>query len=142
MESLFEITEIEAGRYEYTLSWRAKDSQDAWTPIWDGYAERHSGTARRGIGDFTVDFDAAYALDEGVLATGVIQSDYDTVSNGREINVEYNDFYAFGPLDDMPGPMSANYAYHSKSDQTGTFEFNGEFDYKLGRLPRHPVCRL
>ncbi|MCB9489728.1 MAG: hypothetical protein H6684_13430 [Deltaproteobacteria bacterium] len=126
VESFFVMSRVGEDIYDYALSWRPKDTDDEWTPVWFGRVEETSETARRGIGYFTLDVDAIARLDPTQDPAGLISVGYDTMTDGREIQVSYTEFQ---PDDDPEWPgddffLNATYVYHNHADNTGVFGFD------------------
>jgi hypothetical protein len=126
VDAVFAMTKVGERTYDYVLSWRPKDTDDAWTPIWTGHVVAKTDTARRGVGDFAADFTAAKSLDPTIDSTGQVAITYDTFTDGREIEVQYVEFY--NDNDDMAGPVNGVYAYHNHADNTGEFLFDWGLD--------------
>jgi hypothetical protein len=123
----FILEHLGGNTFDYQLQWRPKDSDsdDDWVAIWEGHVEASEETARRGVGYFSIDFDAAATLDWTVEERGQIRTDYDTVSDGREISLEYIDFIG-DPEDEGEDaqPINATYLYHNRADNSGSFLFD------------------
>ncbi|MBZ0271803.1 hypothetical protein K8I61_07180 [bacterium] len=119
VEMLFTMVNTGGEDYEYTLGWRAKNTEDEFTTVWSGSTTVSTDTSRRGVGEFYLDLDVAASLDPTVDQEGSISCDYDTVSDGREINVHWQDYDS--EYEDLPGPITADYAYHNHADNTGEF---------------------
>ena len=126
VDGKFWMTRVEGSTYDYALQWRPKDSDDAWTDIWVGRVVASTDTARRGTGNYSVDFTAAKALDPTTDPEGVVRIVYDTITDGREIAVTYVDF--IDESDGMTEPINAEYFYHSHADLTGSFQFEWDLD--------------
>jgi hypothetical protein len=126
VEGRFWMTRADGETYDYGLQWRPRDSEGEWTDIWLGRTTASTDTVRRGVGAYGVDFTAAKALDPTVDPVGVVDVDYDTVTDGREIAVEYVGF--FNEEDDMTAPLDAQYFYRSHADLTGQFLFDWFMD--------------
>ena len=125
-EMLFEMTLVADSTYEYFLKWRIKDSGEDWTNIWVGYTEHNTSTARRGVGYFNVYATEAKAIDPTINESGTIFVDYDTVNDGRRIDIEYEDFYS-EEWEGGEGPseaIDATYNYYSHADGIGEFLFD------------------
>ena len=125
-EFKFEMTRVSGRHFTYTLYGRPKDSDDAWTKVWWGEVEASADTQRRGIGTFTIDFDALHSIDLTIDSEGSIIVDYDTITDGREIDVTYVEFRG----EDSPDaePVSGTYEYHDHADHTGEFTFDALVD--------------
>jgi len=123
----FIITNVEGNHYEYHLDWRDKDSEDEadWVVIWQGSVDADTETERRGVGLFTIDYAAAKELDPPrVDALGTIEVDYDTLTDGRRIDIEFVEFLP----DDEETPINGFYNYHEHADLTGKFTFDAWVD--------------
>ncbi len=128
-QARFILDHTGGGTFDYLFQWRPKDSNsDAdWTTVWEGRVEASADTARRGIGHFSIDFDAASAIDWTVEERGQIVTDYDTVSDGREINLEFVNFIGDDAEDDTQ-PLNAEYFYHNRADNSGYFVYEWYLD--------------
>ena len=122
VEALYVMTKVGDRTYDYVLSWRPKNTDDDWTPIWSGHVVASTDTARRGVGNIGIDFTAARSLDPTIDPQGQVAVTYDTVSDGREIQVRYIGFY--DAKEDMGGPLNGTYSYHTRADNTGEFLFD------------------
>lgn len=124
----FVMTEVATDTYDYMLQWRDRDSTDDndWTNVWIGHTVASTDTARRGTGDFTVDYTAAKALDPTINEEGEITVIYDTVGPGKQIDIQYFDFYSEDWEDGSgpPEPIDATYNYLNDGNQDGTFLFD------------------
>ncbi len=122
IEQRLVVTEnTESGTFEYSMEARKLDNEDGeWTKIWYGNVEPDATQAHHGIGDLTLDFDAAAEIDPAVVEQGRLVLDYDTVSDGRRIEVEFIDFVG----EDSDGEVgNGSYSYHSHADGTGRYSF-------------------
>lgn len=126
VEMRFDMSRTEEGRYAYHLKQRPKESSDDWTIIWDGVVKAHRETARRGTGTFSVDFTAARLLDPTMNESGRVEVVYDTITDGKEIEVAYIDFT--NHEEDPDHPVNGEYFYHNHADDTGSFVFDWEHD--------------
>lgn len=133
-EMLFTMTEVTTDNFEYALQWRLRDSEDPWENVWTGTTTASTSTARRGVGEFLVDFTTARAIDPTVDESGLVMVDYDTITDGRRIDIEYDDFYS-EDWEDGSGPpeaIDATYNYYNHADNTGTFLFDWWDDVHVG----------
>lgn len=139
VEMQFEMTQNATENYDYYLQFRPKDSQDDWTVVWEGHITAVSAnTARRGVGDFTVYFTDAKALDPTINESGTINVDYDTSGPGREINIAYYDFFSEEWGDDgPPEPIDATYTYTHNADDSGDFLFDWYDDIHKDTDPQY-----
>jgi hypothetical protein len=122
VEMRFDMTRTADQTYDYYLRWRRKDIGGDWTDIWVGHTISSAETARLGQGNFSVDFTSAASLDPTLNETGSIEVVYDTVTDGRQIAVNYTEF--FDSDEDMPAPVTATYQYVNHADNSGTFVFD------------------
>ena len=125
VEMLFEMTETATDTFDYFLKWRVKESSDPWTTVWEGHTVASTSTARRGTGDFFIDYTSAQSLDPTIDVSGTISVTYDTITDGRQIDIEYTDFYDEDWEGDN-GPseaIDAEYSYTNHTDNTGEFLF-------------------
>lgn len=119
----FEITRVSGDTYDYYLKWAPKNETDpVWVPVWEGHVDASVETARRGEGTFHVYFSDAKVLDPTLDEEGDVHVTYDTVTDGRDIVVEYIDFYS--DSGDIPEPIDAQYFYHNHADNSGEFLFD------------------
>jgi len=126
IELKFEMTRVSGQHFTYTLYGRPKDSDDPWTKLWWGEVEASVETQRRGIGTFTIDFDALHGIDPTEDYAGSVIVDYDTVTDGREIDVTYVEFVGEG--NPNAEPISGTYEYHDHADHHGEFLFDALID--------------
>lgn len=127
VEMQFVMTRVEGSSYTYRLEWRPKDSGAAWSVVWSGGVEASTETERRGVGQFTMDFTAAWELDPTINERGVINVDYDTLTDGRLITIGYDEFCPDqndADNEGIPCPVNAEYFYHNHGDNSGEFEFD------------------
>jgi len=125
-ELKFEMSRVSGQHFTYELFGRPKDTDDPWTKLWWGEVTASEDTQRRGIGTFTIDFDATYSVDQTLDNEGSVIVDYDTVTDGREIDVTYVEFMS----EDYPDaePVSGTYEYHDHADHHGEFLFDALID--------------
>jgi hypothetical protein len=118
----FTMTELAGGSYQYQLEWRPKNEtgDDAFVVIWEGFIEESSSTERRGIGSYRLDYTAANAIDPTIDFTGEIEVEYDTLTGGRRIDVEYLDFLG----EEIIEPVNGTYHYFENDDGSGVFLFD------------------
>lgn len=125
VEMMFEMTETATDTYDYYLKWRARESSDPWITVWEGHTVSTTSTARRGTGEFVIDYTTAQSLDPTINLSGSILVTYDTITDGRQIAIEYDDFYDEDWEGDN-GPseaIDADYSYVNHADNTGEFLF-------------------
>ncbi|MHA1568472.1 MAG: hypothetical protein ACTSXZ_03295 [Alphaproteobacteria bacterium] len=140
----FTMTNIADNAYEYKLEWRDKFSteEEDWVLIWSGNVEASATTERRGVGEFNIDYTAAKEMwSSRVDATGEINVDYDTLTDGREIDIEFDDFLP----DDEEIPMNAVYEFDEQGNLSGYFAFDawvdiGEDEEEWGFDPEDDVA--
>jgi len=127
----FTITNVEDNSYTYTLEWVDKDEYEAdentddWVEIWYGDVEASTETERRGIGTFVIDYSAAKELwPERVDAEGSIDVDYDTMTDGRQIDMVFSNFLP----DDIEIPLDGDYSFVETASLNGTLEFDAMVD--------------
>ncbi len=126
-QSRFIMTLVAADTYDYMLQWRPKnsDSEDDWKDIWTGHVVVSTTTARRGEGYFTIDFTTANDIDWMIEELGVMHVDYNTVSDGRQIDIEFVNFIPdYEDLWWVDNPFNADYRYVNHDDNTGSFTFD------------------
>jgi len=122
VEARFRMQRHSADDYDYFWEERPKNTNDDWWQTWGGSITPATSTARRGIGNLTIDFDAARELDPTRQEAGTMDVDYDTISDGRRIDISFSQFQDLRP-DHMDEPMDADYHYHNRADNSGEFEF-------------------
>lgn len=110
-------------RYGYTLEMRHKDTTRAdFEPVWYGWMDKSGQTARRGSGEFSIDFDKVAEIDPAARERGQITVVYD-IREGvdRSIDIQFNNFRG----DDSPEEeaVTGEYHYLDKMDDTGLFQF-------------------
>ena len=105
-------------KFSYTMETRKRAGGDYKT-ILSGTNERHGATARRGVGNFLIDFDAAAANDPAVVERGQAKADYDTITDGRRIDVYFLNFQGRGD----PERKDSTYNFHENPDLSGNFIF-------------------
>ena len=118
-----------ADSFDYYWKERPKNTTDEWTDIWGGDIVPSTTTARRGVGTLAIDYTAAYELDPTINATGLMLVNYDTYSDGRQIDITFDD-WAF-EWDGLELPIDAQYHYHNHADNTGEFEFTYFADFPM-----------
>ncbi len=118
----FTMTNIGADSYDFVWEWRDKDAgeEDPWTTIWTGAVEASASTQRRGVGNFFIDYTTIATMDPTFDCAGHIDVDYDTLTDGRRIDIEFVDFVG----EDDEDPVDALYNYHEYADLTGVFTFD------------------
>lgn len=93
-EYRFRATEVAEDEYDYALEARAKDSDDAWTPVWlgQGFGNDHPD---HHAGWFELDFDAANEVDPTRLnadeESGKVRVEYDLRSHPTTIRAYMTD---------------------------------------------------
>jgi len=142
IENLFIANKTGENSFQYTLNWRSKDSapDDPYVVVWQGFVNSATSTQRRGVGQFTIDFTTAQTLDPTIDTTGVITVPYDTLNDGRQIQVSYDQVY--DKSEDMPGPIDAEYFYHNHADNTGKFILTwvGDIHWKEYHGTQYPAA--
>ncbi|MCC6159503.1 MAG: hypothetical protein IT350_15745 [Deltaproteobacteria bacterium] len=126
VEMQFVIERVSDEHYSYRLDWRPKTGGD-WVTVWTGEVETSVETERRGVGQFTIDFTAAWELDPTINERGTIEVDYDTLTDGRLITISAIEFCGDendADNDSVPCPTNAVYEYHNRADNSGYFEFD------------------
>ena len=105
--------------FDYTWQERLKNTEDPWQDIWGGDIVPATETAHRGVGNLYIDYTTAKQLDPASLPTGLMEVEYDTYSDGRQIDITFTDF----AFNDFDIPTDATYSYHNHTDNAGEFEF-------------------
>ena len=125
----FILEHLGGNTFDYLFQWRPKDSNSEgdWVTVWEGHVETSVDTARRGVGYFSIDFDAASQIDWTVEERGQIVSEYDTISDGREINLEFVNFIDDADDEDAQA-VNAEYFYHNRDDNSGYFLYEWYLD--------------
>lgn len=118
----FTMTNAYGDHFNFTWEWRDKDSQseDDWQVIWFGEVDASEGTQRRGVGYFQIDYTAAVEMDPTWDVLGEIRVDYDTITDGREIVIEFINFWP----EDGTEAVNGDYFYHEHDDYSGEFLFD------------------
>jgi hypothetical protein len=127
VETQFRMRRSESvtGGFDYYWEQRPKNTTVDFTAIWGGEIIPSTDTARRGTGNLYIDYTAAQALDPTFNATGLISVEYDTYTDGRLIDIEF-DQVAFADgfgSNDYGVPTDAEYHYHNRADNSGEFTF-------------------
>jgi len=74
------------------------------------------------VGSYSVDFDAARSIELWMVEEGQVIVTYDTINDGRAIDVEY---VGFKPDDDdYQDLVDGLYSYHNRADDSGEFTFD------------------
>ena len=122
VDARFTMTNVSGQHFDFVWEWRDKDlsGEEDWVVIWDGEVEASESTQRRGVGNFHFDYWALDSLDPTWDVSGEINVDYDTLIDGRRIDIEFLDFV--GEEDDEP--LDGVYKYHEHADLTGEFLFD------------------
>lgn len=122
-EYRFVMTRIDEGSFQYSMDGRRKNTEDEWQAVWYGNVDvSEAETERRGIGGYTVDFDAAASVEPWMVQEGECVVTYDTITDGREIDIEY---IGFKPDDDdYQDYVDGLYEYHNHADNSGEFLFD------------------
>lgn len=118
----FTMTKLGENQFTYTADWRPKNSDDDadFVAIWEGEVTDADTTQRRGIGSYTLHFTVAKGLDPTVEGTGDITVVYDTLTAGRNIQLQYADWLP----DDLFEPVNGTYDYAEHADGSGDFLFD------------------
>jgi len=125
-EYRFTIERQTEQHFTFLLDGREEGVDGDWTDLWWGEVEASESTQRRGVGDFEMDFDALHSIDPTYDDAGSVLVDYDTITDGRRIDVTYDEFVS----EDYPGaePVSGTYNYHNHADNSGEFLFDALID--------------
>ena len=119
VETRFRMIKVEDNHFEYMWEQRPKNTEEEFQKVWYGEIFATVGTNRRGTGSMTIDYDTASLLDPTIDASGVVDVVYDTVTDGREIQVTFNDFDGEGT-----GVLTnGTYYYHNHLDNHGSFQY-------------------
>lgn len=125
-EYKFTITRTGKRNFVYLLESRSRNSNDEWLKIWWGEVEASVSTQRRGIGNFQIDYDPLHIVDPTFDYAGSIIVDYDTITDGRRIDVTFDEFVDEYAQD--AEPVSGTYNYHEHKDHSGKFLFDALMD--------------
>jgi hypothetical protein len=127
VEMRFSMTKNSETDYEYLWDERLKNTDDEFTPAWGGHITPATDTARRGIGTLFIDYSALQVLDPTWDVSGRIDVDYDTYTDGRRIDVVFDQFVT----EDEDYPIDADYHYHNHLDNSGEFSFEYQMDFPI-----------
>jgi len=122
------VTKNGNNSFEYEMLARPKDGNGEWLAWFFGSNKNDGETARHGIGIFTINFDNLKKYDETLREEGVIEVDYDTLTEGRKIDVIFKEFKGKHDED----AFSATYYFSEKSDLSGEFIFTTMADIHDG----------
>lgn len=120
------ITKTGEHSFTYLAESRSKNSEDEWLKIWWGEVEASASTQRRGVGNFQIDYDPLHVVDPTFDYEGSIIADYDTITDGRRINVTFDEFVSEYEQD--AEPVSGTYNYYEHADYSGEFLFDALMD--------------
>lgn len=118
-----------ANSFDYYWKERPKNTSDEWSDVWGGDIVPSTTTARRGIGNLFIDYTTARELDPTIDATGMLNVQYDTYTDGRQIDISFDNWQF--EWDDLTLPLDAEYHYHNHADNTGEFEFTYFADFPM-----------
>ncbi|MCZ7586596.1 MAG: hypothetical protein M5R36_26480 [Deltaproteobacteria bacterium] len=119
VEVRFSMTKISDTEFEYVWDQRLKNTDNAFQAVWGGMIQPSTDTARRGIGNLFIDWTTAHDLDPTWDVTGRMDVEYDTYTDGRQIDIVFTDFQNERDL----FPTNATYHYHNRLDNSGEFLF-------------------
>jgi len=123
VEMRFRMRQHSDSDYDYFWEERPKNTPDDWTVVWSGAVTPSTTTARRGVGNIDADFGAMLALDPTLQQDGKMLVDYDTYTDGRRIDITFEDFMDLRP-GQMAEPTNAVYHYWNRADNSGEFDFS------------------
>lgn len=119
VEVQFKMKRVSVTTFDYYWQERPKNTENEWSDVWGGDIVPATDTARRGIGNLFIDYTLAKQLDPTIDTTGVINVEYDTYSDGRQIDITFDQF----SFTEYEAPANASYRYHNHADNTGEFTF-------------------
>lgn len=119
VEVKFVMAKVAENDFVYSWDERLKNTEDDFVSVWSGSVTPSSSTNRRGVGDLVFDYTTAKMLDPTIDLTGTMTVNYDTYTDGREIDIVFEDFMS----DYDEYPTDATYHYHNRDDNSGEFEF-------------------
>jgi len=122
----FTITRESETHFTYVAEGRDKHSEGEWSKIWWGEVEASASTQRRGVGNFEIDYDALHVVDPTYDYQGSVVVDYDTINDGRRIDVTFNEFVSEYYQD--AEPISGTYSYREHANLSGKFLFDALVD--------------
>lgn len=128
-ELLVSVTRHSSSVHEFMFKVRDRGSDGPWTPWYWGNNRPGGETARRGQGDFTIDFDAMSAHDPATSQRGRVEVTYDTRGPGRIISIDFLEFRD-RPTDP---PLTADYYFEEGGDLSGLFHFVTTGDVHAGQ---------
>lgn len=125
-EYKFTVTRTGKHNFTYLLESRSRNTNDEWLNIWWGEVEASASTQRRGIGNFQIDYDPLHVVDPTFDYAGSIIVDYDTITDGRRIDITFDEFVDEYAQD--AEPVSGTYNYYEHKDYSGRFLFDALMD--------------
>lgn len=131
VEVRFQMSKVSDSDYDYVWEHRPKNTDEKFTPIWGGAITPATDTARRGVGTMFMDFTEAKRLDPTWNATGRMDVEYDTYSDGRLIDITFTDWDSEG----LGVPTDGAYHYHNHADNRGEFSFALGAEFSPGDSP-------
>ncbi|GAB4289842.1 MAG: hypothetical protein Kow0090_02730 [Myxococcota bacterium] len=113
------IKKVAENEFEFSYEARPKTGEGDWVAWYHGANKTDGRTARRGKGEFLVDFDAMRKYNPTVKEEGVVRVAFDTITSGRSIEVEFDEFKGKNDA----AKFSATYHYKEAPDLSGEFDF-------------------
>ncbi|MDA3862279.1 MAG: hypothetical protein PF689_00255 [Deltaproteobacteria bacterium] len=126
-EYTFSITLNEDDSFDYAMSIRAADSDDAFLDIYTGQIAAQSSLVLN-TGTMFFDYDAAASVDLAVTQRGTLSIEYDYQNGQKDIFIVFDQFRENQDDD----PVNANYHYYLAGAGSGYFDFETWSDIHAG----------
>lgn len=106
-------------KFAFKFEARPRNGEGEWIAWYEGENQTDGKTARHGKGHFGVNFDDVKKYNPVQPEEGSVEVVYDTISAGRVIDVNFNEFKG----KDSEDIVTATYHYMENKDYSGEFEF-------------------